>query len=88
MYFLFIEKNGINPSEAVSLTKHVLENCPNLHLHGIMTIGRFGYNTDDGPNPDFLTLRKCRDDICKSLQLDWKNINLSMGMSDDFEQAV
>lgn len=53
-----------------------------------MTIGKFGYNPADGPNPDFLVLRKYREDICKDLGLDWRNINLSMGMSDDFEHAV
>lgn len=53
-----------------------------------MTIGKFGYNVEDGPNPDFICLKQCRDEICERLGLDWKNINLSMGMSDDFEHAV
>lgn len=53
-----------------------------------MTIGKFGYNPADGPNPDFLSLRSCRDEVCQKLNLDWKKINLSMGMSDDFEHAV
>lgn len=82
------EKNGVEPSGVVDLTKFVLENCPNLEFDGIMTIGKFGYNLEDGPNPDFLKLKECRDEICQSLGLDWKNINLSMGMSDDFEHAV
>lgn len=53
-----------------------------------MTIGKYGYNPEDGPNPDFLTLIKCREDVCKSLGLDWKKFHLSMGMSTDYEQAV
>ncbi|XP_018567938.1 pyridoxal phosphate homeostasis protein [Anoplophora glabripennis] len=82
------EKNGIPPAEVCSLTEYVLKECGNLQLDGLMTIGRFGYNPEDGPNPDFLCLKTCRDEICQNLGLDWKNINLSMGMSDDFEHAI
>lgn len=53
-----------------------------------MTIGRFGYDLANGPNPDFLCLRKCRDDLCKELGLNWRDVGLSMGMSDDFEHAI
>jgi pyridoxal phosphate enzyme (YggS family) len=82
------EKNGILPSDVVNLTKYVLTDCPNLHLDGLMTIGRFGYNVEDGPNPDFICLKSCRDEVCQALGLDWKKFNLSMGMSDDFEHAI
>lgn len=52
---------------------------------GLMTIGAFGYNVEQGPNPDFLVLM----DIYKSIyKTDSKNIIISMGMSDDFEHAV
>ncbi|KAJ8982838.1 hypothetical protein NQ317_014227 [Molorchus minor] len=82
------EKEGIKPSDVCDLTKYVLEECSNLRLDGLMTIGRFGYNPEDGPNPDFICLKRCRDEICQNCGLDWKNINLSMGMSDDFEHAI
>lgn len=82
------EKSGTNPSEASNLVKFVLNECPNLNLNGLMTIGKYGHNPADGPNPDFICLRKCRDDVCQDLALDWKKINLSMGMSNDFEQAI
>ncbi|KAK4875751.1 hypothetical protein RN001_012173 [Aquatica leii] len=81
-------KNGIEPEELVDLAKYVSENCKNLELNGIMTIGQFGYNLEQGPNPDFILLKKCRDEICQRLGWDWKNVNLSMGMSDDFEHAI
>lgn len=84
----FLEKNGVAPEEVVDLTKYILNECKNLHLEGLMTIGRFGYNREDGPNPDFLCLKSCRDEICQNLGLDWKEVHLSMGMSDDFEHAV
>lgn len=72
----------------MTLYKYVVENCPNLVVDGLMTIGKFGYDTSLGPNPDFITLKQCRDTLCQELNLDLKNVNLSMGMSDDFEQAV
>ncbi|CAH0556114.1 unnamed protein product [Brassicogethes aeneus] len=82
------EKNGIEPKEVGNLVKFILSDCKNLQLHGLMTIGKYGYNPEDGPNPDFLKLKSCRDDVCSNLELDWKSVNLSMGMSDDFEQAI
>ncbi|KAF5279155.1 hypothetical protein FQR65_LT03401 [Abscondita terminalis] len=81
-------KSGIEPKDLVDLAKHVRENCKNLQLDGIMTIGKFGYDLELGPNPDFILLKKCRDEICQSLGWDYKNINLSMGMSDDYEHAI
>lgn len=87
-YFYLLAKSGISPNEIVNLTKYVYEDCGNLELDGIMTIGRFGYNPEDGPNPDFQCLKQCRDEICQILGVDWKKINLSMGMSTDYEQAV
>ncbi|ERL85350.1 pyridoxal phosphate homeostasis protein [Dendroctonus ponderosae] len=82
------EKNGINPSEVQGLTEYVLKECTNLRLDGLMTIGQFGYDLAKGPNPDFVCLKQCRDDVCKKLGLNWKDIGLSMGMSDDFEHAI
>lgn len=82
------EKSGIAPSEVEDLVKYVLNECENLELQGLMTIGKYGYNPADGPNPDFVCLKRVRDDLCQSLGLDWKKLNLSMGMSSDYEQAV
>lgn len=76
------------PSNTIQLAKYIQSDCPHLHLHGIMTIGRFGYDISDGPNPDFILLKECRDNICKDLGIDTKHMHLSMGMSDDFEHAV
>ncbi|GLV35896.1 uncharacterized protein CBL_09886 [Carabus blaptoides fortunei] len=81
-------KSGVPPEEVATLAKYIMESCPNLKLEGLMTIGKYGYNPEDGPNPDFLCLRKCRQDVCQSLNIDWKQFQLSMGMSTDYEQAV
>lgn len=72
----------------IALAKYVRENCHNLHLHGLMTIGQFGYDLSQGPNPDFILLKHCRDKVCKELNINQNDLHLSMGMSDDFEHAV
>ncbi|XP_033207667.1 pyridoxal phosphate homeostasis protein [Belonocnema kinseyi] len=82
------EKNGCEVEEAPSLVKHVLENCKNLEFMGLMTIGQYGYDVLKGPNPDFLSLIECRKNVCHELGLDMKNVELSMGMSSDFEHAI
>lgn len=48
----------------------------------------FGYNIMNGPNPDFICLIKCREKISDELGIDINNIELSMGMSNDYEHAV
>ncbi|KAF5278488.1 hypothetical protein FQA39_LY05977 [Lamprigera yunnana] len=81
-------KNGTDPKDIVHLAKYVNENCKNLEIDGIMTIGQFGYDLSNGPNPDFICLKKCKDDVCQSLGWHSDKLNLSMGMSDDFEHAI
>lgn len=53
-----------------------------------MTIGQYGYDCSLGPNPDFVSLAKCREDVCSQLGLNLSDMELSMGMSSDFEHAV
>jgi PLP dependent protein len=73
-------KSGIEPSEVAKLAKEIMEQCPRLVLQGLMTIGAPG---DVGC---FDTLIQCRDRVCADLGLG--NLELSMGMSDDFEVAI
>lgn len=70
------------------MVKYILDKCPNLQFLGLMTIGEYGYDVSSGPNPDFLTLIKCKSKVCEDLGIDTKEIQLSMGMSTDFEHAV
>lgn len=84
----FVEKNGIEPNQVVDLYRYVTEKCQNLKLEGLMTIGKFGHDYTIGPNPDFTCLLKCHDDVCTAINLDRDKVEISMGMSDDFEQAV
>lgn len=81
-------KSGVEPSEVLDLVKHIRDNCKNLNLRGLMTIGQYGYDYSKGPNPDFISLSNCRDSISKSLQLELKDLELSMGMSSDFAHAI
>ncbi|KAJ2940548.1 hypothetical protein O0L34_g6483 [Tuta absoluta] len=81
-------KNGIAPSDATKLVDHVIKNCPSLRFNGLMTIGQYDYDVTKGPNPDFLCLVKCRQEVCEKLGLDINNVELSMGMSSDFEHAI
>ncbi|KAL1137690.1 hypothetical protein AAG570_009386 [Ranatra chinensis] len=82
------EKSGCSPKEVNELASHIFKNCKNLNLFGLMTIGQFGYDSSKGPNPDFLCLVSCRENVSKNLELNPDDLELSMGMSDDFEHAI
>lgn len=87
-------KAGIPPTEAVSLARYIRDNCPRLKLQGVMTIGaiaRSRATTPETENEDFITLRQVRDGIVSELALsplDGEVLELSMGMSSDFEGAI
>ena len=53
-----------------------------------MAIGAYGYDVSHGPNPDFERLIACREEVSRLLSLDPSRVQLSMGMTSDFEQAV
>lgn len=74
--------------DVVNLYRHIRENCKNLNLEGLMTIGKFGHDYSLGPNPDFISLMNCHKTICNEFALNEGDVHVSMGMSDDFEQAV
>lgn len=87
-FHLFSAKSGCEIENTSSMVKYVIESCPNLEFLGLMTIGEYGYDVSTGPNPDFLTLKECKNKVCQELNLDFKKVGLSMGMSTDFEHAV
>lgn len=54
-----------------------------------MTIGDIVRSkTSHEPNDDFLILQQTRDKVAKGLGRDPEQLELSMGMSSDFEQAI
>lgn len=73
-------KSGVEPSECLNLCRHVVENCPQLRLEGLMTIGAVGDLSC------FDRLLELRDQVSKELELE--SLGLSMGMSGDFEEAI
>ena len=79
-------KNGVEPQDALKLAEFITKDCPNLNLYGLMTIGSRQQSLSNGMNPDFEILKDCKGKIEQSLNLN--GLELSMGMSADFEQAI
>eukprot|EP00298_Acanthocystis_sp_HF-20_P012060 c19705_g1_i2.p1 GENE.c19705_g1_i2~~c19705_g1_i2.p1 ORF type:complete len:296 (+),score=96.18 c19705_g1_i2:25-888(+) len=77
-------KSGCQPSECVSVVDHIRKNCEQLKFCGLMTIGELGGNGEN----DFKKLNSCKNDVSKSLQISESDIELSMGMSADYETAI
>ncbi|KAL8792834.1 MAG: hypothetical protein Q9195_004563 [Heterodermia aff. obscurata] len=85
------EKSGVEPAEAGALCSHIRDHCPNLTLQGFMTIGAIARSkglTEGMENEDFLKLTEVRDTVAEDLKLEQEDLELSMGMSEDFESAV
>ncbi|GAB1603656.1 pyridoxal phosphate homeostasis protein-like [Argonauta hians] len=81
-------KSGCHPDEVKDIVATVIKECPNLKFSGLMTIGSFNHDLSKGPNPDFQKLIKCKSEICELLSLPPDDVELSMGMSNDFEHAI
>jgi pyridoxal phosphate enzyme (YggS family) len=84
-------KSGVEPADTTALCKHVIDECPHLELLGLMTIGaiaRSKETTSENENEDFVTLKATRDRVAGELGWDVERLELSMGMSADFEGAI
>lgn len=85
-------KSGCPPGEAtVALCRAIANDCPNLHLLGLMTIGALSRSTTTTPeneNEDFALLKQQGADVARELGLEDGELELSMGMSEDFEGAI
>ncbi|KAK4535793.1 hypothetical protein CDCA_CDCA06G1818 [Cyanidium caldarium] len=83
-------KAGVSPEQAPELARYIATECPALHLLGLMTIGA----PDDSDEPAaFRLLRETRERVQAVLEQEAsaavaRPLELSMGMSDDFEAAV
>jgi len=75
-------KGGVLADEAPALAEHIRNACQDLRLVGLMTIGQAGEASCFG------TLRDCRDAVAASLDVAPESLELSMGMSGDFEEAI
>jgi pyridoxal phosphate enzyme (YggS family) len=82
-------KSGCQVDEALQLCKYIMDQCPNLEFCGLMTIGDpTNSKSTANYNPDFEKLLAVRDNICNELKLDKDKLEISMGMSSDYELAV
>ena len=75
-------KSGVSPAEAPELAAFVKDKCPNLHVLGLMTIGA------PGDFSCFDRLVECRANVAAVLDVEPSSLELSMGMSGDFEAAI
>jgi len=78
-------KHGVEPADAPALAKHVLDACPALRFAGLMTIGMPDYSSKP---ENFICLSDCRTAVCAHTGLRPEDVELSMGMSGDFEAAI
>ena len=84
-------KSGVEPQDAVELCRHIRDSCPHLRLSGLMTIGAIARSKETTPeteNEDFVCLRDTRDKVAEGLGVPKEELELSMGMSSDFEGAI
>jgi uncharacterized pyridoxal phosphate-containing UPF0001 family protein len=73
-------KGGVTPGSSVSsLASHIAASCPHLNLVGLMCIG------SPGDSNDFRLLREERDRVETELGV---KLELSMGMSGDYQEAI
>ena len=84
-----LDDNSTQSSPLVELAQHVINKCPSLNLLGLMTIGSYEASHDPTkPNPDFTALKSTRQHLIRILNKTDLDLELSMGMSADFAQAV
>ncbi|KAF4123876.1 PLP dependent protein [Geosmithia morbida] len=82
-------KSGCAPgADAVALCREVLQSLPGLRLAGLMTIGAIARSKAADENEDFVALRRQRDLVARELGVEPASLELSMGMSEDFEGAI
>lgn len=77
-------KGGLNTiQDTIQICKHIVDNCDYLNIVGLMTIGA----TND--ISCFDTLVEYRDNVANDVSaLTKENLQLSMGMSGDYETAI
>ncbi|PVU86369.1 hypothetical protein BB559_006540 [Furculomyces boomerangus] len=77
-------KGGVETVDLEETLAYIMKECHNLNLLGIMTIGSVE-NSNVVPNPDFLKMGELRKN--NEAKLGTK-LELSMGMTQDFEHAL
>lgn len=79
-------KSGTSPGvDTVDLAKLIHSSCPLLYVRGLMTIGMADYTSKP---ENFSTLIQCRQEVAQALGVDPESLELSMGMSGDYLNAI
>jgi len=79
-------KNGVEPTETAELCRVIAAECQGLELAGLMTIGAPDYS--GCRVEDFKSLHQCRAEAAELVGVDGATLELSMGMSADYQNAV
>lgn len=79
------QKAGIMIADLSALAGHVLQNCPQLELLGLMCLPPV-FDSGEAARPYFAKLRHLRDKLEQDLRVSLPE--LSMGMSGDFAAAI
>ncbi|CAD5219592.1 unnamed protein product [Bursaphelenchus okinawaensis] len=83
-----VNKNGVEPAKVFDLVSFVKKECPNLTFKGLMTIGSIQQSQKADENQDFKLMRQIRSEVAEKCQIPEVDIELSMGMSNDFSMAI
>lgn len=75
-------KSGVEPEEVIEVCQQISQECEHVKLKGVMTIGAPG----DLSCLDALVA--CRDKVAAALDMDPKSLEVSMGMSGDYVEAI
>lgn len=80
------QKSGVPPLAAPALALQITQDpdCASLRLAGLMTIGQLGGDA----RADFAELVRVRGEVARVLGVPPDSLELSMGMSADFDTAV
>jgi hypothetical protein len=81
-----VSKHGASVSECIYLLGYVIQNCPSLHVQGLMTIAADVADMEVA-RAAFRRLRELRDDL-RATYAEAALPVLSMGMSNDFPIAI
>ncbi|CAK0891010.1 unnamed protein product, partial [Prorocentrum cordatum] len=79
-------KNGVTEEEVVELCTIISTELEGLQLAGLMTIGAPDYS--GCRVEDFELLLRSRERVAEALGIDPSSLELSMGMSNDYENAI
>lgn len=79
-------KHGCEPADCIGLCRTIVSDCKGLEIAGLMTIGAPDYS--GCRTEDFEVLRKCQREVAAEIGVSIDDLELSMGMSNDFETAV